>query len=255
MSNQWYDIDAWQWTDNVSAEWGFAETTPSGIYEGLYQIWTDDQYVYAATSSGLDVISIETEERVSFATNPEGYTCVSSDSEKIYAGSKYGIKCIDKEDVGHSELAYYTNDYQRYPFLNSDEVFYLYGNENKLICSTIEGINIIRKDSGYITKTSVSGAKKCFVTPNYDYYYYTVSGTSNWQLCRLNGNTSDWADSDIVYTTGSGFLHSATCLNDFYVTEHTSISGVNNTLFVATDIGIYVYDEGSGDYAVFTTIS
>jgi hypothetical protein len=91
------------------------------------------------------------------------------------------------------------------------------------------------------------------VTPNYDYYYYTVDNIDNWILHRLNGNNSNWIDPDIIYTTGSGFLSDSTCIKDFYVTEHTSMSGVNNTLFLSTDYGVYVYDEGTGAFIVFTT--
>jgi len=93
------------------------------------------------------------------------------------------------------------------------------------------------------------------VTPTNDYYYYTVSGTEYWSINRLNGNTSDWSLPDTYYTTGSGFLGDVTCLVDFYVTEHTATSGINNTLFLATDNGVYVYDEGANLYNIYTTSS
>jgi len=260
MSNQWYDIDSWQWTDDDTRQWGFGEIAD---YVGLYQIWTDDQYVYAATTSGLDVIDIETEQRISFATNSDGYTTVWSDDDNVFIGSSSaGIKILSKLDIGPTEIVTALSDYTIEPDITSDEIKYIHGNVNKLICCTVEGIDIIRRDSHYITHTTITGAQKCFVTTDYDYYYYTVSGTSSvsgvadpWYIYRLNGNTGDWNNADIIYTTGSGFLNNATCLTDFYVTEHTSVSGADNTLFIATDAGVYVYDEGSAQYDIYTTVS
>lgn len=252
-SDQWCDIDTWQWVDNDEAQWGFSVYA----YEGLYQIWTDNLYVYAATSSGLDVISVETEQRVSFATNPYGYTTVWSDNDYVFVGTNdSGIKVFRQNDVGPAEIAPSLLDYTSVPDLTSNEIKYIHGNTDKLVCCTAEGVDTIHRGSSYRTHTTISGAKKCFITPNYNYVYYTVSGTDNtWSINRLNDTSSNWQVPDIVYTTGSGFLTEATCLNDFFVTEHTSISGTNNTLFIATDVGVYVYDEGSMDCVVFTTVS
>jgi len=257
MSNAWYDIGSWQWTDNNDDQWGFSTGLAA---EGLVQIWTDNKYVYAATSSGLAIVDIELEQQISFATNREGYTTVWTDDEKILVGSSRGIKVMDKENVGPEEVFLYLQDYARTPDITSEDVRYIHGNENKLICCTAEGVDVFwRNSTGYRVYTELSGAKKCFATPN-NYFYYTVSGTSvsgtpPWYICRLNDVTSNWNEPDVTYTTGSGFLVDAACLNDFYVTEHTSISGMNNTLFVATDAGVYVYDEGADRYAVYTTVS
>jgi hypothetical protein len=257
MSNEWYDIDSWQWVDNDNAQWGFSVSPIDIGYSGLNQIWTDNKYVYAATTSGLDIISIETELRQVFVTNTNGYSSVWSDNEEIFIGSNRGIKFFNQSSVEIEDVFTLLSDYVLEPDINNNNVRYLHGNINRLICCTAAGIDIIRRDTHYITHTNISGATKCFVTPNYNYYYYTVSGTAisgvaPWYLCRLNDNTSDWATPDIMYTTNSGFLVPSTCINDFYVTEHTSTSGINNTLFIATDIGVYVYDEGSAEYSFFT---
>jgi ligand-binding sensor domain-containing protein len=255
MSNQWYDIDSWQWVDSEDAQWGFTTEPPIPGYEGLYQIWTDAQYVYAATTSGLNIIDIETEQRVSFATNPNGYTTVWSSASKVYVGSNRGIKVLNKSEIGPAEIVSKLHDYQRAPTLTSDSVRYIHGNENKLICCTVEGVNVVKIDSNYVYGTSVSGAQKCFITQGYNYCYYTVSGTSDWQLHRVDNPLGNWQGSTAVYSTSSGFLANATCLNDIYVTEHTSVSGSYNTLFIATDFGVYVYDEGTSRYVVYTTVS
>jgi len=251
MSNEWYDLDSWQWVDNNDYQWGF--TSYSGIaYGGLKQIWADDLYVYAATTSGLDIIDILTESRIDFVFDAGGYTSVWTYENEIYIGTTAnGISVLDRTIVGISQLQNYLNSYTTVPDILSNEIKYIHGNSNKLICCTMSSVEIIRRDTHYITHNSISGATKCFVTPLYDYYYYTISGSSSWDLCRLNGNSGDWTTPDVVYTTGSGFLTNATRINDFYATEHTSISGINNTLFVATDDGVYIYDEGSEELVIY----
>jgi len=249
MYTEWCDIETLQWVNIETAQW-----IPVIPFDGLYQIWTDDKYVYAATSSGLAVIDIETEQLQSFATNPNGYTTVWSDNVEVFVGTTVsGIKTMNQSDVGPTEIITFLEDYAKIPDLTSDVVEYVYGNLNKLIICTSEGVDIIRRDSGYRTYTTLEGAKKCFVTPDYDYFYYMVSGTESSSINKLNNNTSNWSVADTTYTTGSGFLITATNLTDFFVTEHTSTSGSYNTLFVATDKGVYVYDEGTGQYDLYTS--
>lgn len=250
MSNEWYDIDSWQWVDNDNTQWGFSEVFISGA--GLNQIWTDNKYVYVATTSGLDVINIETEQRQSFASNSYGYSTVWSDSNEVFVGTTAaGIKLLNQSSIGPLEIFPFLSIYAMSPFITSNNIKHIHGNSNKLICSTVEGIDIIRRDSQYITQTFVSGAQKCFVTPNFNYYYYTISGSTHWSLNRLNGNTMNWTTPDVVYTTGSGFLSDSTIIKDFYVTEHTSMSGLNNTIFIITDDGAHVYDEGTSDHIIY----
>lgn len=294
MPNQWYDIDTWQWTDDDSRQWGFTIEVP-GTEEAhsLRQIWTDENYVYAATISGLDIIDIGTEVRQSFANDSSGFMSVWSSADRVFMASPdKGIRSLKKEKIGPADVTAYLHDYARYPDITSDNVKYLHGNTNKMICCTDKGVDILRLNTGYVTHTSVSGAYKCFATPEHDYFYYTVSGTSYsgtavsgttysgttysgttysgttysgttysgtpylyHSINRLNGNTGDWDSPDVVYTTLSGFMSMATCLTDFYVTEHTATSGINNTLFAATDIGVFVYDEETTDYKLFTVAS
>jgi hypothetical protein len=209
--------------------------------------------VYAATTSGLDIIDIETEMRQSFASNSSGYSTVWSDGTEIFVGTAGGgIKFFNQSTI--ESISVSMSDYISTPDITSNYITYIHGNSNKLICCTVRGVDIIRRDSHYITRTIINGATKCFVTPNHDYYYYTVSGSTSWTLNRLNGNTGNWTTPDIVYTTGSGFLSDSNSIKDFYVTEHTSISGLNNTIFIITDTGAHVYDEGSDDHIIYRIV-
>ena len=197
MSNQWYDIELWQWVDLDINQWGFSTST--GL-SGLYQICTDDNCVYAATSSGLDIVSLETEERINFI-EPAGYTftTVWASEYVIFLGTSIsGIKAINKVDIYNSDLLSYVYDYVVYPDILSNTVAYLHGNSDKLICCTAGSVDIIRRSTHYITHTEIVGAKKCFVTPVLNYFYYTVLSAGKYKLHRLNSNTTDWTTSDVV---------------------------------------------------------
>lgn len=245
-NNQWYDIDIYQWTDIPTDEWGFT------IGE-LNQIWTDENYVYAATSNGLNIIDIETEEIIS-KEQSYPYTTVWADNDTVFLGTNgYGIKSLAKSIIAPGEIFVGLNNYVSEPDITNNNINYLHGNYHKLMCCTISGVDIIGLDTHYITHTTISaGAKKCFAAEN-DKFYYTVSGTT---IHRLDSNNGDWITPDHTYTTGSTFLSSASGINDIYVTAETSLAGNEyNTLFVSTDYGVHIQDEGTGVYAIYTTVS
>ena len=249
MSNQWYDIDTWQWTDVPTDEWGFA-------VEDLNQIWTDETYVYAVTTNGLNIMNIETEQVVS-TENSYPYTTVWANNDTIFLGTNEdGIKSLDKSYIVQGEISTGLIDYISEPDITNNDIKYLHGNYHKLMCCTISGVDIIGLDTHYITHTTITGgAEKCFAAEN-DKFYYTVLGTNNQYIHRLDSNTGDWAVMDYTYTTDTDCLLSASGINDIYVTTSTSLAGDEyNTLFIATDYGVYVFDEGTGIYAIYTTVS
>ena len=249
MSNQWYDIDTWQWVDVPTSEWGF------GI-ETLNQIWTDETYVYAVTSRGLNIIDIETENVVANEYS-HAYTTVWANNDTIFLGtSEDGIKSLDKSFIGTGEIYTGLVDYVSEPDITNNDIKYLHGNYHKLMCCTSSGIDIIGLVTHYITHTTITGgAKKCFATEN-DKFYYTVSGINNQYIHRLDSNTGDWLTQDYTYTTGATFLYSASVINDIYATAETSLAGNEyNTLFAVTNYGIHIIDEGTGLYAIYTTVS
>ena len=205
-------------------------------------------------SEGLEISDIITESGINGVLHYNGYNSIWVSDEHVYLASSYnGIEYFNKDEV---ETISTPGIYLQFPDITDNNVKYIHGNTTKMIVSTNSGIDIIRRDIGYNThNTSITNAIKTFVTPNNDYYYYTYYYGGSYHIARLNGNRSDWFTADVYYTTGSGFLEGDSIIKDFYTTEHTATSGVNNTLFIITDLAGYVYDEETGDIKVFTTYS
>jgi len=228
------------------------------------QIWADSDYVYTATSSGLEIYDLATELLGATAYNEDGYSSVWSNDDYIYIGTfGAGLKKLYKPSliintIAPTNINSYITDYFKHPDITSDTINYIHGNYNKLLICTTAGVDIVRTDSLYITHyTTVSGDNilKCFATET-DNFYYTISGVdSKYYIHMLDGNTSDWFEPDYIYSTSSGVLDGVSSITDLYVTAGTSISGASyNTLFLATDTGIYVVDEGAGDYIILTIV-
>lgn len=227
------------------------------------QIWTDSDYVYAVTSSGLEVYDIATELLGATAYNIDGYSSVWSGGDYIYIGTfGAGLKKLYKPSIimnvyTPTNLNSYVSSYFSYPDIRSNDIKYIHGNYNKLIVCSASGVDIVRTDSLYITSRTISSGEtplKCFATETDDFYYMTISG-STYYLHYLNRNKSDWLNSDYFYTTNNGIFSGVNLLTDMYITSGTSVSGSSfNTLFVTTNSGVYVIDEGSGNYVIFTII-
>jgi hypothetical protein len=223
----------------------------------LNQIWTDDNYVYMAINLGCYFVDVDTETTVAFINHDGGFNSVWAGDEGVFFASNEGIKYITTANVSGDEtipvnLTGYVQEYER-DDLTDERVRYIHSNGDRMIACTASGVDIIRHDPRYIFKTYTSSARKCFAATN-SKYYYTTSGTG-WAVNRVDNGASDWTSPDASYTT-SGIFSSASRLNDIFVTAGTSTAGPEyNTLFVATDIGAYVYDEGENRYLIFTTVS
>jgi hypothetical protein len=204
----------------------------------LRQIYADENYIYAATSSGLAIVDVNTELLYNFVHYSDGFTTVWGNDSKVFLGTPAsGVKLISKGDLGT------LIDYAQVPKLSSNDVRYIHGYGDIFACCTASGIHMLgvyERESYY----STANAWKCFVVPS-TAVYYTISG-SYWSVARKNETRFDWTSSDILYEAdGFGILASGIRINDIFVTENTSISGINNTLFIATSNGVYVMDEDS----------
>lgn len=227
--------------DNLLYEWGFDTI---GAATSIKQIFMDDTYVYAATVSGLSIIDVSSEQVVNYISMYNGCTTVWSDNINVFIGSSEGIDTFNR----YAPLS--VSSYISYPFINSKNVNHLHGNASVIMCCTDVGVNITRRHTNYTTYCSAQTASKCFVTTSNNYYYLLNNNNS---INRINYNNNNWVTPDIVYTTSSGFLSTGAVVKDFFVTDKTSLSGLDNTIFIATASGVYVYDEGNNDYYMFNS--
>jgi hypothetical protein len=227
--------------------------------EGIRQVWTDANYVYAVTVSGLDVYDIPSEELYAYVTYSGGFSTVWANDDRVFVGtSSSGVKYLNKTCISGSVISPYNienclkdfSELANYP-LTSSNIRYLHGNGNIVLATTDAGVDVIKLGSqSYRAYTAVGGAQKGFMTANVE-FYYTVLGPK-WSLNKMNSHT-DWTVPDISYVTGSGIFEAGITINDIFVTESTGDDGSSNTIFAATSNGIYVIDESDNDYDIYST--
>jgi len=233
----------------------------------LNQIWSDDNYVYAACDFGLDIIDKVEEEKIAYIHNNDGYNTVWANNDKVYLGtSASGVKYFHKTCISGTVLIpnnLYTClvDYTS-PFgISSQTIRYIHGSsDDYLMCCTNSGVDVYHmKMTEYRSTTTVSGAQKCFMTSSGKFYYTTVSGATVsgvddlWSLNRVDKPLWDWIDPDYIYYTGGDILPAGLIINDMFITENTSSNEIDNTIFIATTSGVYVIDEETLDYVVYYT--
>jgi len=225
-----------------------------GLAGTLKQIWTDDDYVYAAVSQEFAIIEIESE--LKYAYSSIGCNTVWSNDDRVFIGTTSGIKWLYKTCISGStdspyDISNCLNDYNLQYGYSHHNILYLHGYSDEwfMFC-TPNGVDVYRfEPQGYRSTTSITTAQKCFMTST-GAFYYTTSGTE-WALHRMNSSTSDWTTPDVSYITGSGIFAEGIRLNDLFVTENTSQGGTDNVLFVATSSGVYVIDEEAQNYNLY----
>jgi hypothetical protein len=249
----WTESNIAQWTDDNQYQWTFDVFDVAGI---LNQIWTDEDYVYAVTTSGLNIIDITTESKIGYIEYDTGFRTVWANDDKVFLGTTRAIKylnktCIDANVNGMANLAVCLLDYPIPYGITSSNVRYIHGSgDNLMMCCTSVGVDVYW--DGYRSSTIIPGAQKCFMTST-GKFYYTVDKGNEWELNRVDKVFWDWTTPDYSYVTGSGILQEGLSINDIFVTEGTSYNEADNTLFIATSSGVVVIDEGSLTYRVYYT--
>jgi hypothetical protein len=243
--DQWIEHEYDQWPPDPNIAWDECEDP----FTFLKQIWTDGNYVYAATTDGLNIIDLLSELAYAHITYKGGFNSVWADDNKVYlATSTSGVKYIDKACISGStnspyELAVCLRDYLNEPDILSNQVRYIHGNNSHMIMSTASGINYRGPDLYYqkaegFTKLS----RKVFITSSGRMYYTTWDGTK-WRVNVKYANNQNWTEPDKSYETGTFLISAGVDILDIFVTEGTSDSGASNTIFIATTSGIFVIDE------------
>jgi hypothetical protein len=263
---QWgeYNFTEWISDGNLDAQWS-VYTTASAIATPLtlYQIWTDDTYVYAATSSGASIVDIASESQGAYISFNGGFKSVyANDDTVFFATTDSGIQYIDKTCINSSinnpvDITSCLYEYSVHT-LTSNNVRYVHGSGDFMMCTTTLGVDIIKLEPhGYKSYTTITGDQnpyKCFMTSTGKGYYTVQHTNGSWSVDRINSSLQDWSAPDYTYITGSGILPENVAINDIFVTESTSSNGTDNTLFVATTSGIVIIDEGILDYRIYYTV-
>lgn len=225
----------------------------------LYQIYTDDNYIYTATAEQLNIYDDVSESLYAYIPYTNGFTTVAGNETYIYLGTtNSGIKRVSKNCISGSILSPYDLsacliDYVTYPSIEGNDIQYLHANDYfmGIISNSGIAVSVAKFDpQSYMSKTTLSNlkAKKCFVTSTGG-LYYTSSGTNGWRIDVVRTSLCDWSLSDYSYITGSGILKTGLTINDIFVTEQTSDNF--NTLFVATSSGLYIINENSGAFNIY----
>jgi len=217
----------------------------------LRQVWRDTDYVYAVTSSGLSIFDIFYTNKVASVYNEGGFTTIWGDAYSIYLGTaSSGTKYIDKDFIVGGDLTTDLLDFTYYG-PSSDSVRYIHGYSGVLAIVTTSGLDVVKNGPhGFKSSTIGTDFTKCFMTSK-DELYYVTQGITTSGLCKINALLWDWAEPDVFYESGDSFLPISQEVNDIFVTESTSSNGVDNTLFVATTSGVYVLDEGVGEFDTY----
>lgn len=212
-----------------------------GSYQ-VRQVIMDGLYVYAATSDGLDIYDLDSESRYAYTSYSGGFKTVWSSTDTVYLGTtNSGIKYLDKTTISGSVIAPYDlsthlGDFKKEPNITSNNIKYIHGNDDQLLCCTDAGVDYYKLGSqGFRSYTELAGADKCFMSTQSA--YYTVSGTETWELNRVDVMLCDWEEPSHAYVTGSGILEQGIGINDIYATS--------NNLFVSTTSGVYIIDEST----------
>ena len=227
----------------------------------IRQVWTDADYVYAATDNGLSIYELSSEQTYAYITYSGGLNTLWANDTRVFVGtSDAGIKYLNKTCISGSIVTPYDigtclnnfSDLTYYSTLTSNNIRYLHGNDSKVLAITDVGIDVVKIDpQSYRSYTNTTTAYKGFMTST-GKFYYTVSGVE-WSLDRVDSTLWDWSNPDYSWITGSGILASGVELNDIFITENTSTHGTDNTIFIATSSGVYVIDEETESYSIYYT--
>ena len=245
----WIESSDYEWVDESYFEFGECLTTVSGQ---LNQLWRDNHYVYVVTSFGLDMFDIFSTNKVAYIVIDGGFTTVWGNDDFIYLGTYGdGVKYLEKILISYGNLYTYLEDYNYQYNTSSNNIKYLHGYMNTLAVITDIGIDILNRDyQGFKSTTSGTNFTKCFLTSKKE-IYYIIQDSATDGVGKINSIVCDWSEPDIFYAAGTSFLPKDQRINDIFITENTSLNGTDNTLFVATNNGAYVLDEGTLAFDVY----
>jgi hypothetical protein len=137
------DIGEFNFTEGgyIPPSWSGSVYEFGGSLSGqLKQIWTDNDYVYAATTSEFAIIEIESELKYAYATLP--CNTVWANEDKVFIGTTSGIKWLYKTCISGStdnpyDISSCLNIYSLKHGSSGQNILYLHGYDNKwIICAS-----------------------------------------------------------------------------------------------------------------------
>ena len=221
----------------------------------LFQVFTKNNFVYAAVQKGIEIFDLNTTNSLYIKEVPNTrITTIWGNDTTLFFGGIGGLFYIDYENL-HAD---YENSTISGSFqLKSPIVKYIHGKDKELLVTTTSGVEYFNWSNNPTIKsnTYIENAGKCFLAENAAYYFTntTISGEPYWTLNKKQNLITDWEYPTKTFNTGDTFTLS-TALTDIYVTNNTTTSG-NNTIFCATTSGIYVIDEDENKKVIYYTRS
>lgn len=212
----------------------------------MRNIWTDYIYIFKATSSGANIYDASSGNFTAFVQYDTGISSVWSNPTHLYMGTtNSGLLWLPISSIsGGYDLTNQLNIYRGYPNITNNDVNYIHGAGNYLCVTTASGVDQINLTTSSGIYTTVSGARKCYQTEEGRFYYCFES-----DLNVVYDNAQNWTDPDYVYSAGDGIIPESVEINDFFVTENTSIYPGDNVIFLATTNGAVVIEERKNNEA------
>jgi len=199
----------------------------------LYQnVWTQGDYIYHTTPSGIDVYNDD-------ASVLDYHIGLPSAASAVWANDTYIYMGTVASGIYRSTISGTASPYLTAPEILSDDIVYLHGSGIYLCLTTTSGVDRYNLTMASGISTLISGTGKCFQTSTGP-FYYAVAG----DLYANYSTISGWSSSDYTYSDQLLFV---TQINDIYITEGTSSYNNNNTIFLATNAGAHVIEERQGD--------
>ena len=251
-----YDINIGKYYNTPTRANIYFGTTSSGVIQVCS---FGDMYIDATTKSGVNVIHLRNVDKTKlFIHNTTESSITSSwvNDKYLFVGTTYtGIEYICLTELNNDginlDYTYSTYNFASYPDITSNHVNYIHCSDDYVMCCTESGIDCYTTTaSGYHYYTTVSGAKKCFVTD--DSAYYTLTSGTYEAIIVIKDFDTSW---DTPYRTFDndpydGLFPTETAINDIYI--KTTTSGAN-IILAATTSGIYAIDEDTGFYDLYLT--
>lgn len=227
-----------------------AITTPLVTDSGVRDIFiAEGQYALIATTAGVDVIDLFTQEVISSGTLAFEPLCIVADSDttfgKMFVGTSgggiYSVRYLFARDRGSDFTGSLVQQFTTAtsPAITANQVNDLAAQGSRLFISTASGVDFITDESLRAFRPLESGSSNCQITSNGEAYWAVVnSGIEvNYDLFPSSGTGIITVDFEYNATDSDPILPTH-FIEDLAIKENTP-----NLIGVATTSGALVVEE------------